>query len=581
MEEIKIAYTRGQTLYKTAYPKYQNKYKYAKGTPEKSLLGSGGFGSVYLVEKNQQLFAMKVFKKANPNDPKDAQKITTHGHKESDMIIEVQKSFVDDPFMQRSLPRLEEAFYDENNVFHQITDYIQGSSLKKCILDTKDLGDEKKKELIFILLYIIGKLHQKEYLHRDIKPGNVMIRHLKSICDLNKVDIWKNIVVIDFGFACKFDECDDETKGTVPYMSPELLLGRYIEYEQEKENGKALVWEKSDVWALVVLFYQVVFSTSGKSVLPFTSTKSERSEKRTDIHDQITQRTSKLAKSGNHTFDSIIYGVLINGIDVHVRPSISDMINLYGTDLTIENGNIYVLSVEEKNPMQTWFGFGSSFTYNINGTQWLKDEVTKTIPKPGFLLDSSLFKTYSFKICVQDQHPVYLTNNPIGEYNLRAADPNHKIYGFFKSSVKKSTEPISRGVVNLEINEVDQKEKLYVQCANHPQMGALFQIRNVNSKFSNTIGTKTKTMASTSPLPFSSSSSTPSKLDVVAKIDLLLDPSGDSYIVRIENNHVLWSRKRIGPICQNGHVYDKNELVDWVINDCRVGMNICKKCNFK
>jgi len=542
MFEIKISYFKGETLHKTGYPKKQNTYKYANGTPKESLLGSGGFGNVYLVKTDQspQLFAMKIFNKVSH--------MTTHGHKESDMIKEIYNAFKDDPFMQRSLPRLEEAFYDENDIFHQVTDYIEGSPLKKCILNNEEtFGMKKKKEMIFTLLYIYGKLHEKGYIHRDIKPGNIMIRHdITKSCNLNKSDIWKNIVVIDFGFTCKIDECDDETKGTILYMAPELLEDKKIKYKNRQEKG--LIWERSDVWALVVSFYQIMFSTMNGSVYPFYSNAEDKSEKKNQVYEQIVKKPKKFKEIGDHAIDSIIQDVLIAGIDKFERPNISDLIEKYGKLLTLENGNIYILSVEKKIPENIWYGRGSDFAYNINGSQW-------TNP---FSLNSSKFGIYSFKVCVPGEHPVYVTNDLSGE-------SKGKIFGSFRmiststSRSVKPIEPISKGVFKLILDQIEEKEKsLCIQCANHPKMGACFEIiRNKNEQQKEPI-----------QVP---------KIDIIGRIDHILDPQKDTFVVRIDGSCMLWSRKNSGPICQHNHTYEEKELIGWLKN-CKKNDNICKKC---
>lgn len=565
-----ITYLRGNVEYKTSYKIKPNPYKFAHGSPEKSELGSGGFGKVYLVKNEiNELYALKIFKKGESEDQDEFRRITTHGHKESDIIKQIQETFSDDPFMQRSLPRLHDAFYDEKNVFHQVTDYIKGSQLDKCLMKTKDFSLEKKKEMVFTLLYIIGKLHQKGFLHRDIKPGNVMIRHRSNEFDLNKANIWKNTVVIDLGFACKFDECDIDTKGTLRYMSSDLLYGKCIEYEVE--NDKSFVWEKADVWAVGVSIYQIVFSLENKCLYPFSSILKDKEQRKKDILLQITNGTKKLQKSGDYAIDSIIHDILIIGAKKENRPSISKIIETYKDGLTVENGSVYILAVEKKNSDNAWFGSGSSSCYNVNGVQWKKNQ------KEAFSLDHSRFESYLFKICVNENHPVYITNDLSGEFNMPNRKPAHKIFGsILQQREKKDYEirPIDAGIVKFDMNETNEKQ-LYIQCGNHSKMGVKFGL----------IDEKEQSDSQEIPQETIRTKVIPTFENVIGKLPKELNPKGDIFICEINGRESLWSctnrepsRNIVKPICKKGHDYGKNELVEWISNFCKNPDQICYKC---
>jgi len=71
-----------------------------------------------------------------------------------------------------------------------------------------------------------------------LKPGNILFR--------NRPEVNKKVVIIDFGY-CEMSEVPNKPKmyynvGSPKYMSPEA-------YKSNKYS------EKSDVWALGVIFY--------------------------------------------------------------------------------------------------------------------------------------------------------------------------------------------------------------------------------------------------------------------------------------------------------------------------------------
>lgn len=69
-----------------------------------------------------------------------------------------------------------------------------------------------KAQLLAQLLRALIYLHHRGILHRDIKPGNVLI-------------VENQLKVVDFGIAVEASRIED-VAGTLAYMAPELLLGQ-------------------------------------------------------------------------------------------------------------------------------------------------------------------------------------------------------------------------------------------------------------------------------------------------------------------------------------------------------------------
>ena len=114
--------------------------------------------------------------------------------------------------------------------------YIKGPTLK----DKLEFGPLEIQDANGIILQIaqgLHEAHQNGIVHRDIKPGNIMLTEKGQA------------KITDFGLA-KLETGSEITKtvtimGTVTYMSPEQARGDNVDL-------------RSDIWSLGVLFYEML-----------------------------------------------------------------------------------------------------------------------------------------------------------------------------------------------------------------------------------------------------------------------------------------------------------------------------------
>lgn len=107
-----------------------------------------------------------------------------------------------------------------------ITEWIDGETLDKVLEDGR-LTPGLARKIIIELCDVLDYLHHRQIVHRDIKPGNVMITRNGN-----------NVKLIDFGFA----DTDTHVRlkmaaGTESYAAPEQIAGQALD-------------ERSDIYSL-------------------------------------------------------------------------------------------------------------------------------------------------------------------------------------------------------------------------------------------------------------------------------------------------------------------------------------------
>jgi transcriptional regulator with GAF, ATPase, and Fis domain/predicted negative regulator of RcsB-dependent stress response len=113
-------------------------------------------------------------------------------------------------------------------------EHIDGADLPSAIGRE---GPEVIADLAAEALRALGFLHAMGFVHRDVKPGNLLVRHTPRLgC---------RVVVLDFGLALRGGEEQAPAAGTLPYLAPELWSG-----------GRADA--RSDLYALGAVLHEAV-----------------------------------------------------------------------------------------------------------------------------------------------------------------------------------------------------------------------------------------------------------------------------------------------------------------------------------
>lgn len=194
---------------------------------KKDLLGKGSFGRVLLVEKidgidkNQlsgqigsNFFALKISKRIKINGKNEKKRET----KELTFIELRELNILRNILHVNLLHCLDFKLCNEESwILMEYYPNDLGKFFKENINNPKFMNEEFLKSIALQILTGVNYMHENMYMHRDLKLENILY------------DEKNNIVKIgDFGLSRPYDfDCNSRYTdvGTLPYKSPELLLG--------------------------------------------------------------------------------------------------------------------------------------------------------------------------------------------------------------------------------------------------------------------------------------------------------------------------------------------------------------------
>ncbi len=188
-------------------------------------LGSGGMGVVYKAEdvKLKRPVALKFLAPELTSDPgikerfiHEAQAASSLEHNNICTIHEIDET-------------------KEGQMFISMA-YCEGKTLKEKI-KRGPLNLEEATSIAIQIAQGLSKAHEQGIVHRDIKPGNIII---------TKDGVVK---IVDFGLAKLAGQTlltrTGTIMGTVAYMSPEQAHGKDVDYQ-------------TDIWALGIVLYEML-----------------------------------------------------------------------------------------------------------------------------------------------------------------------------------------------------------------------------------------------------------------------------------------------------------------------------------
>lgn len=198
-------------------------------------LGRGGYGVVYKAKKQDgTIVAVK----------------TCNAKNEEECRIFEREIHVHSKMKHPNIVQFYEAGTHENTQYFSMQ-YVRGRNLKTRIEKRGPLCSEKALSYISQLASALNFIDSQGYVHRDIKPDNIIINRNKArLTDFGLVQAW------DFDL----NEAENDMFGTPAYMAPEYL------------KGQSVLDISYDVYSLGITFY---FMVTGEYPFPIDSNPHE------------------------------------------------------------------------------------------------------------------------------------------------------------------------------------------------------------------------------------------------------------------------------------------------------------------
>jgi len=194
-------------------------------------LGTGGMSVVYAAKHldSNKIYAVKTLRMQAASDEltvkrfqREAETLTYLNHPNIVRIHDYGKTSKKQPFF--------------------IMDFLTGDSLNDVLKREKLISYERVQTIFMQVLAAVAHAHKTGLVHRDLKPGNIMLLKTRQQSDYVKV--------VDFGIAKFEEEAQKLTRmgevwGSPIYMSPEQCMGGQLD-------------QRADIYSLGIVMYEAL-----------------------------------------------------------------------------------------------------------------------------------------------------------------------------------------------------------------------------------------------------------------------------------------------------------------------------------
>jgi CHASE2 domain-containing sensor protein len=213
-------------------------------------LSSGGFGRTYLAEDTKRPgLPVCVVKQFKP--PQGSEQFLNFLKR----AFETEAKVLEDLGKQHyQIPQLL-AYFEANQQFYLVQEYIKGQPLDKEIFPGKRLEESQVVQILKEVLQILVFVHSRNIIHGDIKPSNLIRRESDQ-----------RIVLIDFGAVKVIQTLQTDNQAFEPQENQKLRFVSRGYAPPEQSEGKLQYC--SDLYALGIIAIQALTGVDPRSLRP-------------------------------------------------------------------------------------------------------------------------------------------------------------------------------------------------------------------------------------------------------------------------------------------------------------------------
>lgn len=213
------------------------------------VLGQGGFGITYEGEQTAlgRRVAIKEFfmKECCERNGLTVTAVGTQGTREQVSLY--REKFIKEAQLIASLDQAPHVvriydIFEENHTAYYVMEYIEGGSLVDLVRREGSFNEARTVALAIQCTEALGTLHQRQTMHLDVKPSNILVREDRQGND--------DVVLIDFGVS-KHYNCEGQQTTSTPVG----LSKGFAPLEQYREGGVSEFSPATDVYSLGATLY--------------------------------------------------------------------------------------------------------------------------------------------------------------------------------------------------------------------------------------------------------------------------------------------------------------------------------------
>ncbi|HMN46275.1 MAG TPA: serine/threonine-protein kinase [Povalibacter sp.] len=199
-------------------------------------LGRGGMGEVYRAERADDQYHAQVAIKLVRTDHDPAQ-VAWRFRSERQILASLE---------HRNIARLIDGGTTVDGVPYLVMELIEGEPIDRYC-DTHQLGVNDRLRLFLQVCAAVSFAHQRLVVHRDLKPGNILVTADGSV------------KLLDFGIAKLLERAPDESPRDQTATQWRVMT---IEYASPEQVRGGVITTVSDVYSLGVVLYRLLTGQS-------------------------------------------------------------------------------------------------------------------------------------------------------------------------------------------------------------------------------------------------------------------------------------------------------------------------------